>query len=115
VSMDALIPHVIASIAIIIGISYLAGAGMHRLGQPAVIGQILAGIVLGPSILGRLPGDPEAILIPQQTVARDSKGNPVALILTTATSVFGSVATTRPLNCRRSARMTSTSTASATT
>ena len=42
-------------------------------------------------------------------------GRPVALIFTTATSVFGSVATTRPLNCRRSARMTSTSTASATT
>jgi len=38
-----------------------------------------------------------------------------AWIFTTATSVFGSVATTFPLNWRRSAKITSTSTASATT
>jgi Kef-type K+ transport system membrane component KefB len=27
-----------------------------RYGQPAVIGEILGGIVLGPTLLGRLPG-----------------------------------------------------------
>ena len=80
-SVDALIPHVIASIAIIIGISYLAGAAMRRLGQPAVIGQILAGILLGPSILGQLPGDPEAILIPPPVVPYLSVVAQIALVL----------------------------------
>src|SRR5260221_6774366 len=32
----------------------LAGELMHRIGQPAVMGQLLAGIALGPSVLGAL-------------------------------------------------------------
>lgn len=43
-----------------IGVVLLAGAALgrvaRRLGQPAVIGEITAGIVLGPSVLGRIPG-----------------------------------------------------------
>src|ERR1700680_1301174 len=35
----------------------VAGESMQRIGQPAVIGQIIAGIVLGPSVLGLIaPG-----------------------------------------------------------
>ncbi|MFM2160681.1 MAG: hypothetical protein RLZZ383_193 [Pseudomonadota bacterium] len=40
------------------------GALMQRLGQPPVIGEILAGIVLGPSILGALAPGTFAMLFP---------------------------------------------------
>jgi len=32
----------------------LMGELMHRIGQPAVMGQLIAGILLGPSVLGAL-------------------------------------------------------------
>ncbi|GGX93646.1 cation:proton antiporter [Streptomyces fructofermentans] len=39
---------------------------LRRVGQPAVIGEITAGICLGPSVLGLLPGDlPERIFPPE--------------------------------------------------
>jgi len=47
---------VIGDIALVIAISTLLGAVLRRVGQPAVIGQMLTGILLGPSLLGRLPG-----------------------------------------------------------
>src|SRR4051812_48789302 len=35
-----------------------------KLGQPAVVGEIIAGIMLGPSLLGALPGDLDTKLFP---------------------------------------------------
>ncbi len=55
--MDNLIADVIGDIALVLVLSSIFGWIARRLGQPAVIGQILAGIVLGPSVLGHLPGD----------------------------------------------------------
>lgn len=54
--MDALITQVIGDIALIIVVSTLLGALAQRCRQPRVVGQIIAGIVLGPSLLGALPG-----------------------------------------------------------
>jgi Kef-type K+ transport system membrane component KefB/nucleotide-binding universal stress UspA family protein len=46
-------------LALIIAACRAFGALARRVGQPAVIGEIVAGIVLGPSVLGRLiPGAP---------------------------------------------------------
>src|SRR6185437_8237546 len=56
VSMDNLIAVVIGDIAIVLILSAALGSLAQRFGQPAVIGQILAGILFGPSLLGRLPG-----------------------------------------------------------
>ncbi|MGB2712035.1 MAG: cation:proton antiporter [Conexibacter sp.] len=42
----------------------LAGTLLTRLGQPRVIGEILAGIVLGPTILGALAPDLQAEIFP---------------------------------------------------
>jgi Kef-type K+ transport system membrane component KefB/nucleotide-binding universal stress UspA family protein len=42
----------------------LFGEAAQRLGQPAVIGQLLAGIVLGPSVVGLLWPEAEAALFP---------------------------------------------------
>jgi Kef-type K+ transport system membrane component KefB len=54
--MDALIADVIGDVALVLVLSSLFGAAARRVGQPGVVGQILAGILLGPSLLGRLPG-----------------------------------------------------------
>jgi Kef-type K+ transport system membrane component KefB len=43
----------------------LAGAALRR-HQPAVVGEIIAGILLGPTLLGLFPGDPTSVLFPLQ-------------------------------------------------
>jgi len=44
----------IAQLVVLLGAGRLAGELMQRLGQPAVTGQIIAGVLLGPSVLGAL-------------------------------------------------------------
>jgi Kef-type K+ transport system membrane component KefB len=46
----------VRDIALVILVSSLLSVLARRCGQPAVIGQILTGVLLGPSLLGRLPG-----------------------------------------------------------
>ena len=55
-NLDILTADVIGDVAIVVGAASLLGAVARRCGQPTVVGQILAGILLGPSLLGRLPG-----------------------------------------------------------
>src|SRR4051812_4392862 len=43
-----------AQVALLIVVGRLLGEGMQRVGQPAVIGQLLSGILLGPSVFGAL-------------------------------------------------------------
>jgi Kef-type K+ transport system membrane component KefB len=62
--MDILIADVIGDVALVLVVSSLLGALARRWGQPRVIGQILAGIMLGPSLLGRLPGHLTSRLFP---------------------------------------------------
>ena len=51
-------------IAVIVIVARLMGMLFQRLRQPAVVGEILAGIALGPSLLGALPGDPSSFIFP---------------------------------------------------
>ena len=51
-------------VAVILVAARAGGLIFERLGQPAVIGEIAAGIALGPTLLGALPGDPSAALFP---------------------------------------------------
>src|SRR5689334_17473099 len=44
----------VGQIVLLITVGRLLGEAMLRLGQPAVMGQLLAGILLGPSVLGLL-------------------------------------------------------------
>lgn len=67
--MDAIVADVIGIIALVTVVSALFSAAARRLRQPAVIGQILAGVALGPSLLGRLPGHLTAHLFPHQALA----------------------------------------------
>lgn len=59
-------------IVVILVAARLFGLAMRRLGQPAVIGEILAGIALGPTLLGHLVGHrlfPAAVLPSLTTLA----------------------------------------------
>jgi Kef-type K+ transport system membrane component KefB len=49
--MPTLLP-LLAALALIIAAAKLAGTAANRLGQPAVLGELLAGLLLGPSALG---------------------------------------------------------------
>ncbi|WNI16429.1 cation:proton antiporter [Actinacidiphila sp. ITFR-21] len=65
-SPDATVTHVIAALAIVIATAHALGAAARRLRQPAVIGQLFAGIALGPSLLGLAPGHMYENLFPLQ-------------------------------------------------
>jgi Kef-type K+ transport system membrane component KefB len=54
---DLRIATMLAGIAFVLLAGVLLGGLAKRVRQPAVIGEILAGIALGPSLLGLLPGD----------------------------------------------------------
>src|SRR5690242_16888658 len=59
-------------IVVILACARLFGAISKKIGQPAVIGEIVAGIALRPTLLGQLIGDrlfPPAVLSPLTTVA----------------------------------------------
>lgn len=55
---------VFVGIAVVILVSRLAGKLFTKIGQPAVVGEIVAGIALGPTVLGALPGDLDQLLFP---------------------------------------------------
>lgn len=48
--------------------SWVAGALARKIRQPAVIGQIIAGLALGLSLLGRLPGHLTTRLFPHSAL-----------------------------------------------
>jgi len=53
-----------AQIVVLIFCGRLLGEAMQRIGQPAIMGQLIAGILLGPSVLGALAPDLQATLFP---------------------------------------------------
>jgi len=53
------IGYLLAALAALLILTRLLGALAQRVGQPAVLGELVAGLILGPSILGLLdPNDP---------------------------------------------------------
>jgi Kef-type K+ transport system membrane component KefB len=64
-STDTLVAWVLGDAALVITVASLLGWLARRLGQPTVVGQIIAGILLGPTLVGRLPGH----LFPPQVIA----------------------------------------------
>jgi len=59
-----LLVHVLLALAVIIVTARLLGALFARLKQPPVIGEVLAGILLGPSLLGRVAPSVSGYLLP---------------------------------------------------
>ncbi len=53
-SSEHMVAVFIAEIAVMLFLGRLLGEGMQRIGQPAVMGQLIAGIIVGPSVLGTI-------------------------------------------------------------
>jgi Kef-type K+ transport system membrane component KefB len=64
--LKEVIPFVLLDVAIVITAARLMGRLFVRLRQPAVVGEILAGILLGPTLLGLFPGDLHLVLFPTE-------------------------------------------------
>ncbi len=58
------------SIMVILLSARLLGEAAQRLGQPPVLGQLFAGILLGPSVLGALSPHVEQVLFPPDPMQR---------------------------------------------
>jgi Kef-type K+ transport system membrane component KefB len=73
------ITTLLASIGVLLAAARVLGETARRLGQPAVLGEILAGVLLGETVLGRLWPDASASLFPSS--------GPVAVALSGITTV----------------------------
>ena len=72
--VDVLV-HVLATLATVIGLGNLLAWGLRRIHQPAVIGEVIAGILLGPSVLGAFSPETMNLLIP------DRQADPHGLVI----------------------------------
>jgi Kef-type K+ transport system membrane component KefB len=66
--VGAIIADVIGDIALVFVVASLLGALARKFEQPTVIGQILTGVILGPTLLGRLPGHLTSHLFPSHAL-----------------------------------------------
>jgi Kef-type K+ transport system membrane component KefB len=62
------LPHVLLSLLVVVGVSRFVGLLFQRIHQPAVIGEVVAGIALGPSLLGRVWPEAVSFLFPSEVV-----------------------------------------------
>lgn len=60
--------HLLLATGVIVLAAALGGRIAHRLGQPRVLGEISAGIILGPSVLGALWPEATATLFPDDLI-----------------------------------------------
>lgn len=60
--------QVLIQVLLVIGLSRLVGLGFRRIKQPLVIGEIVAGILLGPSLFGMLFPQVAAVVFPSETI-----------------------------------------------
>jgi Kef-type K+ transport system membrane component KefB len=81
IAVDVIIADVLGEVALVLVVSSLLGAIAQRCGQPRVIGQILAGVLLGPTLLGRLPGHLTGHLFPKPTLEPLSVLANVAIVI----------------------------------
>ena len=59
---------ILIELLVVIGLSRLMGIAFERIKQPLVIGEIVAGIMLGPSLLGWLAPEAKAALFPAEAL-----------------------------------------------
>lgn len=78
---DLRVATMMAGIALVLLVGTALGRLARRLREPAVIGEITAGILLGPSLLGQLPGDLPEKIFPADVRPLLSAVSQVGLIL----------------------------------
>src|SRR5690349_13641737 len=62
------LPHLLGGLVAVIVLARALGIVLHRLGQPRVIGEVIAGIMLGPSLLGKISPEAMTFLFPTQVL-----------------------------------------------
>lgn len=62
------LPRFLLQLLVVLGVARLAGVLSRRFGQPAVVGEMLAGLALGPSLLGLAWPDLHALVFPADGV-----------------------------------------------
>src|SRR3712207_9422327 len=62
--------YLLIDLTIIILAARAFGWAARRVGQPAVIGEIVAGILLGPTVLGRIDADLPGEIFPREVPLR---------------------------------------------
>src|SRR6266446_1928266 len=70
-----------AQIAVIIVTARVVGWMFRKLHQPAVIGEMVAGVLLGPSLLGRLAPQFSAMLFPPESLPALSALSGIGLLV----------------------------------
>jgi Kef-type K+ transport system membrane component KefB len=73
--------HVLLAIAVIVVATNLVGALFRRIGQPQVMGEVIAGILLGPSFLGWLAPQAASRLIASDVVPYLSVISEIGVVL----------------------------------
>jgi len=73
--------HVLLALVAVIIVARIIGVLLRRLGQPPVVGEILAGIMLGPSLLGRLAPAASQFLLPPDIMPLLSGVSHIGIIL----------------------------------
>lgn len=61
------ITKLLLAIAVLLGLARVLGEACRKFGQPAVLGEIVAGVILGPTILGHFGPDLYQYLFPAST------------------------------------------------
>jgi Kef-type K+ transport system membrane component KefB len=64
-----LVALVFLAVAIVLVVARVFGIVAVKVGQPRVIGEVIAGIVLGPSLLGALSANLQSVIFPSDTLA----------------------------------------------
>jgi Kef-type K+ transport system membrane component KefB len=67
-NMDDPLARLLVQFAVIVVAARIVGTAFARMGQPAVIGEITAGILLGPSLLGWLAPGAFAFIFPKESL-----------------------------------------------
>jgi Kef-type K+ transport system membrane component KefB len=79
--LEPVVAVVIGDIALVFVTATVLGAVARKCGQPVVVGQIIAGILLGPSLLGRLPGQLDDRLFPSGALPYLTMLSQVAIVV----------------------------------
>jgi len=74
-------PHLLLQLAVILAVARLLALVLRKLGQPPVIGEMIAGIVLGPIVFGALAPDLHTWLFPREKLAALEGLSQVGLVL----------------------------------
>ena len=91
---------VLLALTVIMVTARIVGAIFSKLNQPAVIGEVVGGILLGPSLLGRFAPQAQAFLLPPSAAPMLNVIAQIGVILYVSASCFICVFCLNPWKAR---------------